>query len=94
MPKVFSVYILANSEGHLYIGVTSRLRERLWQHRTGATPGYASKHRIHRLVYVEQSTDARAALAREKQLKGWTRQRKLALIRALNPTWKDLGSGL
>ena len=87
------MYILSNASGQLYVGVTSRLQERLWEHRTSATPGYTSRHGIYRLVYVEQSADVRAAIAREKQIKGWTRRKKLALIRAFNPAWKDLSEG-
>jgi putative endonuclease len=85
----FFVYILANRSRGLYIGVTNDLTRRLAQHRV-ATEGHSARYRCERLVYVEATPDVRAAIAREKQLKGWRRDKKLALIQSVNPTWKDL----
>jgi len=85
----YYVYILASRSRTLYIGVTNSLLRRLRMHRDGQVVTTA-KYRIVRLVYVETTSDVRAAIAREKQLKGWSRKRKLALISAANPGWDDL----
>jgi putative endonuclease len=82
--------MLSSRSRNLYIGVTSDLLRRLWQHRNHAVPGHCARYRITRLVYYEESDDIAAAIAREKQLKGWLRARKVALIEAANPTWEDL----
>jgi putative endonuclease len=88
-------YILASQpRGTLYIGVTSNLMARLWQHREGATPGFTSKYRVYRLVYFERFDEMAFAIAREKQLKRWHRQWKLNLIEGANPGWHDLAVGL
>ena len=87
---MYCVYILASARKVLYIGVTNDLRRRLFEHKTGAIPGFATRYKINRLVYYECAPDARAALEREKQLKGWLRQRKVELIEASNPEWEDL----
>nr|VFK25330.1 MAG: putative endonuclease [Candidatus Kentron sp. LFY] len=89
--KLPTVYILASQRnGTLYIGVTSSLVRRVWEHRNGLIEGFTSKYRVHRLVYFEQYEDMPAAIAREKQLKGWHRAWKLALIEKMNPDWRDL----
>jgi putative endonuclease len=89
------VYILASEpRGTLYIGVTSNLPGRLWQHRSNALPGFTSKHSIHLLVHFEMCADMERAIAREKQLKRWHRSWKLNLIETLNPHWTDLAVGL
>ena len=74
----------------LYIGVTSGLERRVWQHRTHALEGFTSKYKLDRLVYYESYPDARPAIAREKELKGWRRSKKNALVETLNPRWEDL----
>ena len=85
------VYILASGHyGTLYIGVTSDLMKRLWQHRNGATPGFASRYRVYRLVHFEMFGDMERAIAREKQLKNWRREWKINLINGANPEWRDL----
>ncbi|SRR6266851_1316102 len=89
-PKTLYVYILASRSGTLYIGVTNDLARRINEHKQGLVPGFTSKYRIHHLAYVEEFNRADEAIAREKQLKGWTRKRKLALIELANPTMKDL----
>ena len=76
--------------GTLYIGVTSNLVKRAWQHRSGTTPSFASRHGCNRLVWYELHAEMPAAIAREKQLKSGPRKKKLALIESLNPTWRDL----
>ena len=89
------VYILASGHyGTLYIGVTSNLVGRLWQHRNGALPGFTSKYGVHRLVRFELFADMERAILREKQLKRWHRQWKINLIESENPQWIDLAGGL
>lgn len=91
MPRTFYVYILASESRELYIGVTKNLARRLGQHREGSDPyRYVFRHQTTRLVLVETAGEARAAIERETELRGWTRLRKLALIERANPEWKDL----
>ena len=90
----FYVYIMQSSSRRaLYIGVTSKLEKRVFEHKTGAFGGFSDKYRAHRLVYFERYSDIRSAIDREKQLKGWRRAKKIALIESLNPGWKDLSEG-
>jgi putative endonuclease len=85
------VYILASARnGTLYIGVTSDLIARVYQHRTGAAPGFTKKYHVHRLVWFEQRGTMDSAILREKQLKKWNRAWKLRLIEEGNPGWRDL----
>lgn len=84
------VYILASVRKALYVGVSSDLRRRLYEHKTGAVPGFTTRYRIDRLVYFECADEARSAIQREKQLKGWRRERKIELIESHNPEWDDL----
>ena len=89
----YFVYMLTNaSRTVLYTGVTGDLTRRLAQHRSGETGGFTARYRAHRLVYFEQTTDVRAAIAREKQLKGWSRAKKDALVESVNPLWQDLSA--
>ena len=89
------VYILASGHyGTLYIGVTSDLMGRLWQHRNNAIPGFTSRYGVYRLVYFEMYGDMDRAVARETQLKNWRRQWKINLINGANPDWHDLAIGL
>ncbi len=84
-------YILASQKGGtLYIGVTSSLARRLWQHRTGRTPGFASRYEAIRLVHAEFYDRMDEAIAREKQLKRWHRAWETNLVEAGNPDWRDL----
>ncbi len=95
MGKTGYVYILASGKhGTFYIGVTSDLVGRLYQHREGLIKGFTSRYGITRLVHFEQVDDIRSAIAREKQLKKWRRDWKLNLIEASNPGWVDLAEGL
>ena len=89
------VYILASQpHGTLYIGVTSDLIDRLWQHRSGTTGGFTCRYKVHRLVRYELFDDMEGAILREKQLKRWHRQWKINLIESENPDWHDLAVGL
>lgn len=84
-------YILANQKrGTLYIGVTSDLAKRMWQHRNGTTGGFTSRYRVFRLVHAEFFETMPDAITREKQLKRWHRQWKINLIEEENPDWRDL----
>ncbi|MDU0355974.1 GIY-YIG nuclease family protein [Paraglaciecola aquimarina] len=84
-------YILANHKcGTLYIGVTSDLVKRIWQHKNDLVEGFCKKYAVHILVYFEQHGDMNAAIVREKQLKKWKRDWKLQLIEKSNPNWIDL----
>jgi putative endonuclease len=86
-----AVYILASKRnGTLYIGVTSDLVGRIWQHRNDAVEGFTKKYGVHDLVYFELYEDMENAITREKQLKKWNRAWKLKLIEKDNPEWKDL----
>ncbi len=88
------VYILASrGAGTLYIGVTSDLFTRIWQHKNGTHDGFTKRYRIQRLVHSEEFRRVRDAVARERALKGWTRKRKVALIEAGNQAWADLADG-
>ena len=83
------VYILASKRRRLYVGVTGNLRRRMHEHKSGSIPGFARRYGINRLVYVENAERPRDALAREKQIKGWLRSKKLSLIEHQNPGWID-----
>ena len=91
MARVFYVYILASRSRNLYVGITSDLHRRLAQHRAGMS-AHSARYRVARLVHVETTADPRAAITREKQLKGWAREKKLALVAASNPGWDDLAA--
>ena len=87
----YHVYLLTNlARTVLYIGVTSDLEGRLYEHRMAERPGFTQRYKVDRLVYCEHYGDVLAAIAREKQLKGWKRAKKDALIATENPEWNDL----
>jgi putative endonuclease len=90
--REYWVYILANTRRTLYIGVTNDLRTRVYEHKTSMVPGFTSKYAIDRLVYFESTNQIEAAIAREKELKGWVRWKKVALIESANPRWDDLSA--
>jgi putative endonuclease len=90
--RQYWVYILANIHRTLYIGVTNDLERQVFEHKNALTPGFTSKYGIDRLVYFESTNEVDVALNREKQLKGWRRGKKLALIERSNPSWKDLAA--
>ena len=87
------VYILASRTKRLYIGVTNDLERRMWEHKTGMLDGFAKRYNIDRLVHYEESNSIRSAIDREKQLKGWLRNKKVRLIEAANPEWDDMAQG-
>jgi len=86
----YYVYILTNKSKTLYTGVTNDLERRVYEHKNRLVPGFTFQYNISRLVFFEMTPDVRAAIAREKQIKGWTRRKKLALIASANPRWRDL----
>ena len=89
------VYIIASQRnGTIYTGVTSNLMQRIWQHRAGSLPGFAQRHGIKILVWFEQHSAMESAITREKQIKDWKREWKLALLEAENPEWRDLAEDL
>lgn len=88
--KTYYVYIMANKSGTLYTGVTGNIKERTWQHKDGLVEGFTKRYNITRLIYYECFGDVNSAIAREKQIKGWVRRKKLDLIAAVNPEWGDL----
>jgi putative endonuclease len=90
MAKAGYVYILSSRSRRLYIGVTSNLEGRVWDHKQGVIEGFTKDYKINRFVDYEDFPDMLSAIAREKQLKGWSRAKKLALILERNPAWEDL----
>jgi putative endonuclease len=92
MPRCYYVYILANRWRTLYVGVTNDIIRRLDQHRTGSVVGFTQRYDIDRLVHLESCGNSRDAIAREKQIKNWTRRKKIALIEESNPGWADLAA--
>lgn len=89
--KSFFVYILASKRnGTLYIGVTSNLIKRIYEHKSDAVAGFTSKYKVHDLVHFEAVETAESAIAREKQIKAWKRDWKVQLIQKDNPNWNDL----
>ena len=91
MNKHPTVYILTNKPwGTLYIGVTSDLVKRVWQHKNKILPGFTHRYNLHKLVYFEVLDDMYTAISREKQLKNWKREWKIQLIESHNPQWRDL----
>ena len=88
--RTYWVSIMTNRSGTLYTGMTGNLARRIDEHRQGLTPGFASRYRIDCLVHAESFSEVRDAIAREKQIKGWDRAKKLALITESNPDWRDV----
>ena len=90
---MYYVYIITNKFNTvLYIGVTNNLERRLYEHRNMLVEGFSSKYKLTKLVYYEETKDVNEAILREKQLKGWNRQKKNSLIATLNPMWEKLQS--
>ena len=90
MGKQYYVYLMTNTTGMLYTGITNDIERRVQEHKSKAIPGFTARYNMTKLVYVEDTTDVQAAIAREKQIKGWLRKKKVALIETMNPTWRDL----
>jgi len=91
--RSYYVYIMASHSHVLYIGTTSDLGRRVYQHKAGLLKGFTSKYRVTRLVYYEETPNSRAAVTRERQIKGWVREKKLRLIESVNAGWVDLAEG-
>ena len=91
MSRQYYVYIMTNKHNTvLYTGVTNDLRRRAYEHRTGRGGGFTSRYHVHKLVYYELTESAEAAIAREKQIKGGSRQKKIESVEGMNPEWVDL----
>ena len=84
---------MTNRSGTLYTGVTNDLMRRVYEHQQKLVDGFTKKYNISQLVYYEETPDIVSAIAREKQIKGWLRKKKVALIESVNPYWKDLSEG-
>ena len=89
----YYVYIMAGRSRTLYTGVTNNLERRVLQHRDPRATGFSARYKVNRLVYYERFGDVRAAISREKQIKGWGRMKKVGLIESVNRDWKDLSDG-
>ncbi len=92
MTRHYYVYMLASRSRNLYTGVTNDLTRRVWEHKQGLLKSFMRKYRIHRLVYFEVFPYVLNAIAREKEIKAWRREKKIALINARNPAWDDLAA--
>jgi len=88
----YYVYIMTNNSRTLYTGVTNDLKRRAYEHKEKPIPAFTAKYKITRLVYFEETKDIYEAITREKQIKGWVRTRKIALIEETNPEWEDLSA--
>lgn len=92
--RAYYVYIMTNKKnGTLYTGVTNNLERRVYEHKHKLVPGFTSKYNLTRLAYFEDTNDITIAIAREKQIKGWLRKKKIILIESMNPEWNDLSEG-
>jgi putative endonuclease len=88
--KTLYVYIMASKSGTLYVGVTSDIKRRIYEHKQHLIGGFTDKYNVDRLLYVERIGDPASAINREKQIKRWRREKKVMLIDSLNPEWNDL----
>jgi putative endonuclease len=88
--RQYYLYIMSSRSGVLYVGVTNDLRVRVWQHKAKVAAGFTERYNVDLLVYYETFTDIRDAIFAEKKVKGWRREKKIALIQSKNPTWRDL----
>ena len=88
----YYVYIMTNKARTLYVGVTNNLEQRVAQHKEKLVEGFTSRYGLNELAYYASTNDVREAIAREKQIKGWTRAKKIALIEEMNPNWDDLSA--
>ena len=88
---MYYVYIMTNKYNNVvYTGVTNNLERRVYEHKNKLVEGFTKKYRVNKLVYFEETTDIKSAIAREKQIKGWKRYKKDQLVNSINPQWKDL----
>jgi len=90
MAKRYYVYVMTNRSRTLYTGVTNHVQRRVYDHKHELVPGFTRRYNVTCLVHYEETSDVRSAIAREKQIKGWSRAKKVALIEASNPGWDDL----
>ena len=91
--KDYFVYIITNKDGTvLYTGMTNDLERRIYEHKHKLVPGFSAKYNLDRLVYFEQGNDVTSVITREKEIKGWLRSKKKALITSFNPEWRDLST--
>ena len=86
----YFVYIMTNKSATLYTGVTNNLERRVFEHKNSSIEGFTKEYNINSLVYYEETNDILTAIGREKQIKGWLRNKKIAIIESINPEWKDL----
>lgn len=94
MAVLYFVYIMASESKVLYIGMTNNLNRRVYEHKEGLIEGFTKRYKCNRLVYYESSSDVRAVIEREKQLKKWSRIKKVNLIKNMNAEWDDLSTTL
>jgi len=90
MKKTYCVYLLSNTSKMLYTGMTNDLLRRVFEHKQKQVDGFTKKYNLHQLVYYEMTDDVGYAIKREKQIKGWSRKKKIELIMSINPKWEDL----
>ncbi|HEX8905183.1 MAG TPA: GIY-YIG nuclease family protein [Longimicrobiaceae bacterium] len=90
--RSYYVYILSNASRTLYVGVTNDLARRVWEHKEKKAHGFTAKYNVTRLVYFEETINVLAAITREKEIKSWRRAKKVALVNAANPQWRDLSA--
>ena len=90
--KTYYVYIMSSKTCTLYTGITNNIKKRVYEHKKHLIPGFTDKYSVERLVYVETFGDALSEIAREKQIKRWRREKKVAIIDATNPRWTDLAA--
>ena len=91
--KNYYTYIMTSESGTLYIGMTNDIKTRVYQHKKHLIPGFTDKYNVDRLLYFEITSDPTSAIRREKQLKKWRREKKVALVDSQNPDWDDLSEG-
>jgi putative endonuclease len=91
--RTYYVYIMASASRVIYTGVTNNLQRRVWEHKTKLVPGFTKKYNVNRLVWYQEFERVEDAIAREKEIKGWLRKKKVTLIEKSNGTWKDLSRG-
>ena len=90
--RQFFIYILASDSGVLYSGITNDLHRRVFEHRSGVFGGFTTRYRVYKLVWWETAEEPRAAIAREKQIKAWSRKKRVSLVTTQNPGWQDLAA--
>ena len=90
--NTYYLYIMASKTGTVYVGFTSDIKERVYQHKNHLLPGFTDKYNVERLVYIETFGEAFAGIRREKQIKAWRREKKVRLIDSTNPKWDDLSA--